>query len=146
MSCYLFNIHVDDMLVGVNNNASQEGIRISASCTVAGQNYADDFTGLSHSPSGLQRIIELVRCHSLLWRWPVNVKKSNVLVFNPKGTGPDVKTLRWTWGDAQLSQVTRTKLLGIMLTANCSWTAQVEDATKKGWGKYHTWRRVLSQP
>ena len=140
MSCNLFNIHVDDMLDEVNTHAAEDGIRINATCTVAGQSFADDFAGLAHSPSGLQRIIELVRSHSLLWRWPVNVEKSNVLVFNPKGPGPDIDTLRWTWGDAQLSQVTSTMLLGIMLTADCSWATQVKYAVKKGWDKLRSWR------
>ncbi len=35
MSCTLYNVHVDDLLAGVNRDCIREGIRTSATCTLA---------------------------------------------------------------------------------------------------------------
>ena len=147
MSCILFNIHVDELLEEVNRDLGHEGITLSADCQLARVGYADDFFGLSESPGGLQRIADYVRCHSLLWQWDINVNKSHAIVFNPSGVCPEhAESLQWNWAGTELQRESSTKLLGVIMTENCSWEAHAKYAAARGWGTYHAWKRVLRLP
>ena len=147
MSCILFNIHVDDLLEGVNRDCSPEGIHLSANCSLSGVGYADDFFGLSGTPGGLQRIADMALIHSLLWRWDLNVDKTHAIVFNPADICPEhAGSLKWNWAGSELQRVKSTKLLGVIMTDDCEWSAHAAYAVTKGWGAYHEWKHVLRQP
>ena len=70
-----------------------------------------------------------------------------MIVFNPDDVSPEhTGSLKWNWAGSELKSVTSTKLLGVIMSDDCSWTAQAKHAVTKGWGAYHAWKHVLRRP
>ena len=80
--------------------------------------YADDLILMSNSMEGLNKCLEKLRCYCDTWKMEVNLKKSQVIVFNSAGrllTG-----YNFFYGEKQLEQVKTYCYLGIEIS--CSGT------------------------
>ena len=80
--------------------------------------YADDLALLSTSPSGLNNCLEKLRIYGEAWKLEVNLKKSEVVIFNPSGrklSGYDFK-----FGEIDLKIVQSYCYLGIDLLSSGS--------------------------
>ena len=154
-SCMLFNIHIDDLPESLQRDHPSDGVILNnSSHRLVAQSYADDLAALSGTPRGLQRIIDSIYRHSLLWNWVPNTTKSHVVIFNPSGTAdiiepepPDPRPPdTWHLGTHELPQHTTTKYLGVIFSADCSWNDHAAYAHQKGLNAYHALRGALRHP
>ena len=154
-SCMLFNIHIDDLPATLLSDCHSDGVLLNNSAhRLVAQSYADDLAALSGTAHGLQRIIDHVHNHSLLWNWAANTLKSHIIIFNPGGVSDDEEHHppdpeppdAWRWGTRTLPQQTTTKYLGVIFSADCSWVDHAAYAYQKGLGAYHALRGVLRHP
>ena len=81
LSPLLFGLFIDQIENFFTERCGVDGIRIADNiCRVI--LYADDLALLSESPSGLQRSLHYLEEFCLAFKMEVNVKKSEVVVFN----------------------------------------------------------------
>ena len=82
-SCMLFSIHVDDPLATLQTDCHSDGVLLNNSAhRLVAESYKDDLAALSGTAHGLQRIIDHVHNHSLLWNWTFNTLKNHIIIFN----------------------------------------------------------------
>jgi hypothetical protein len=149
LSPILFDIVIDDLLSELNDRPDSDGVPIGemgaggehAVAALAALAYADDVSALSATPEGLQRIIDRMARHAVLWKWDCNVTKSVCMAFGPQ-TGAPPPT--WRWRQRQLRTVDEVKVLGVYLQSDCSWARQCEYASLRVNQMYHVWKPVLS--
>ena len=115
LSPSLFNIFIDD--IGEIFDASCDPVKMF-DVPLSHLLYADDLILMSNSMEGLNKCLEKLRCYCDTWQMEVNLKKSQVIVFNSAGrllTG-----YNFFYGEKQLEQVKTYCYLGIEIS--CSGT------------------------
>jgi hypothetical protein len=79
--------------------------------------YADDIVLVAANKQDLQRMLD-VASYAKKWRFELNAKKSQVVVF---GMRQPPRHVKWKLGENELEQVTQYKYLGIELTRTLQW-------------------------
>jgi hypothetical protein len=72
MSPFLYAVFVDSLLDDLAALGGQNGLPVDDAewrRLLTGQAYADDIAGFAATPEGMQRVIDVVRAHSLRWGW-----------------------------------------------------------------------------
>ena len=84
--------------------------------------YADDLILMSSSMEGLNKCLEKLGSYCSTWQMEVNLKKSQVIVFNTAGrllTG-----YSFFYGDKKLEQVKTYCYLGVEISCSGLWNSQ----------------------
>jgi len=103
--------------LGVGGVEIEEGKKVSAFL------YADDIVLLADNRYALQAMLDKVAEYAKKWRFELNPKKSEVVVFGlryaPRG-------IEWKLGEHVIKQVSQYKYLGIELTRGLSWRPYIK--------------------
>ena len=91
--------------------------------------FADDLVLISHTVSGLQRLLDKLKTYCVNWNLEVNKEKTKVVVFK-KGTKL-AKLERWTYDDYNLEVVREFRYLGILFSSSGSWKKHIQAALRK---------------
>jgi hypothetical protein len=81
--------------------------------------YADDIVLIADDRYNLQTMLNTVTKYAKKWRFELNPKKSEVVVFGQKYAPRNIK---WKLGDKIIKQVTQYKYLGIELNRKLNWS------------------------
>ena len=73
--------------------------------------YADDLLDLSPSPEGLQKSINVIEKHAEQWKFKVDTKKTNIIIFS--GNGQTKNNENFQCGSGILPIVDKQRYLGI---------------------------------
>jgi hypothetical protein len=90
--------------------------------------YADDIVLVTDSRYKLQRMLDAVTTYAKKWRFELNPKKSEVVVF---GVKYPPRNVTWKLGDNNIKQVTQYKYLGIELTRTLKWRPYIKRVLAK---------------
>ena len=103
--------------------------------------YADDLLLISTSQSGLQRCLDKIQAYFSRFKLSVNLKKSNIMVFNKTGKIP--KHLLFRIGNDQVDFATRYKYLGTLLSSSGSYKPAIENLNEKSRKAYFSLLTIL---
>lgn len=90
--------------------------------------YADDIVLVTDTRQKLQQMLDIVTNYAKKWRFELNPKKSEVVVF---GARYPPRNVVWRLGGNNINQVTRYKYLGIELTRTLRWRPYIDRILKK---------------
>jgi hypothetical protein len=90
--------------------------------------YADDIVLVAANKQDLQRMLDIVASYAKKWRFELNAKKSQVVVF---GMRQPPRHVKWKLGENELEQVTQYKYLGIELTRTLQWKVYLKRVLAK---------------
>jgi hypothetical protein len=90
--------------------------------------YADDIVLVAANKQDLQRMLDIVARYAKKWRFELNAKKSQVVVF---GMRQPPRQGKWKLGENELEQVTQYKYLGIELTRTLQWKVYLKRVLAK---------------
>jgi hypothetical protein len=92
--------------------------------------YADDVSLISHSPVGLQRLLNCLENWSQRWGMRVNIDKTEIITF--KNTGcKDRKSEKWTYQGSKLEVVKHFSYLGVTFSYNGKWNEHYSKVVEK---------------
>jgi hypothetical protein len=114
LSPVLFAIFINGLAKEIRN--MNKGVKI-ANTDVSLLLYADDIVLMSESREALQDMMNTLSEYSKKWRFELNQKKSEVVIF---GT-PRAKKKAWWLAGKEVKQVLQYKYLGIELTRHLKW-------------------------
>jgi len=98
--------------------------------------YADDIVLMAEDRYSLQQMLNTVADYAKKWRFELNPKKSEVVVFGQKYAPRKVE---WKLGQHVIKQVTQYKYLGIELTRTLQWRPYLKkESTRKSKEKHDT--------
>ena len=140
LSPLLFNLFIEDI--------NQQFGEICDQVNVDGMNfshllYADDLLLLSTTPSGLQTCLDRIESYFSKWNLEVNLKKSNVVVFNRTGKISHDMTFHLT--NQNLDLTNRYKYLGTLMSSTGSYSPAIENLCEKTSKAYFAVRNVLKK-
>ena len=126
LSPNLFNLYINDVVTALNSHCDPVYLNnYKIDCLL----YADDLVLLSSSEKGLQESVNVLDKYCKEWNLKVNLKKSQVIVFNK--AGKFIKTDISIGGN--LIESTKTyKYLGIQFTTNGKFNVAKLDRGKRG--------------
>jgi hypothetical protein len=90
--------------------------------------YADDIVLITDDRYKLQQMLDTVTKYAQKWRFELNPKKSEVVVF---GVKYPPRNVIWRLGQYNIKQVTRYKYLGIELTRTLKWRPYINRVLEK---------------
>ena len=90
--------------------------------------YADDIVLMAEDRYTLQLLMNTVANYAKRWKFELNPKKSEVVVFGSKRAPRDIE---WRLGENVIKQVTKYKYLGIELTRTLNWSPYLKRILKK---------------
>ena len=99
-------------------NSLNKGVAITQHKKLSSLLYADDIVLLSENRYDLQEMLDVVTAYARKWRFELNAKKSEVVVF---GERYPPRNVTWNLGGSTIKQVTQYKYLGIELTRTLRW-------------------------
>ena len=94
------------------------GVEIEEGKLINALLYADDIVLMAENRYALQHMLNVVANYAKKWRFELNPKKSEVVVFGLKRAP---RGINWKLGDNIIKQVTHYKYLGIELTRTLRW-------------------------
>ena len=107
---------------------SKLGIVLSELVTLESLLYADDIVLITDDKFKLQQMLDIVAEYAKKWRFELNPKKSEIVVF---GSKYPPKNLTLQLGEHTLETVSCYKYLGIELTRTLKWTPYTERILEK---------------
>ena len=84
MSPFLYAVFIDSVLNDLYEHCSADGVPVGDSAwarTLVAQLYADDLASFATTAAGQQRMLNVVRAHSIRWGWDVNTSKTVAVIF-----------------------------------------------------------------
>ena len=90
--------------------------------------YADDIVLITDNRYKLQQMLDTVTKYAQKWRFELNPKKSEVVVF---GVKYPPRNVTWRLGQVIIKQVTQYKYLGIELTRTLKWRPYINRVLQK---------------
>lgn len=103
--------------------------------------YADDLVILSKSPQGLQHALDKLNEYCLKWKLLVNMKKSNVMIFNKRGHL--IQNFKFNYGNTELKVTNEYCYLGIIFTPSGSFQSAMIKLKDKALKAYFKIRENL---
>jgi hypothetical protein len=145
LSCFLFDVFVDDLLreveaagFGVPFGEASDSTAVREK--LAALMFADDFVGLECSAERLQALILVVERWCKRWGLEANVLKCAIMVFHGE---PEDKEFGWTWGEAKIPVVPSYTYLGVVFSEDCLWEAHASAVVSKGLRGVEAYSRLL---
>ena len=115
MSPLLFNLYLSDFPDIFDSTCEPDKINnTSVNCLM----FADDIVIMSESAQGLQNCLDKVSTYCNLWGLTVNIKKTNVIIFN-KGCHK-ISRFKFFLGENEVSIVNQYSDLGVIFSS-CTW-------------------------
>jgi hypothetical protein len=142
LSPFLNAVLVEGILSSVLEECADFGI-LAGDAPLVLQAYADDQAAASSTNTGFQRILNAMKRYADTWGCKANTDNSYVLLVGPQAAIADAWRHDFRWGTSSLAVVDQVRYLGIWLTSSWSWDAHNAAANRKGFGDFHSWRRVL---
>jgi hypothetical protein len=122
LSPLLYALFINDLVKELN--ALNRGVEIEeGGKKLSALLYADDIVLLAENKQDLQRMLDVVAGYAKKWRFELNPKKSQVVVF---GTRQPPRRVKWKLGESEIEQVGQYKYLGIELTRTLRWNAYLK--------------------
>ena len=90
--------------------------------------YADDIVLMAEDRHSLQRMLNVVAKYAKAWRFELNPRKSQVVVF---GMRYPPRFVKWTLGEHVIQQVDQYKYLGVELTRTLRWKPYLQRVLAK---------------
>jgi hypothetical protein len=90
--------------------------------------YADDIVLMAENKRDLQQMLDVVAGFAKKWRFELNAKKTQVVVF---GMRQPPRNVRWKLGESVIEQVGQYKYLGIELTRTLRWNVYLKRIVDK---------------
>jgi len=109
-------------------NSLNKGIHITQEQKLSALLYADDIVLMCENRYDLQDMLDVVSKYAKKWRFELNPKKSEVVVF---GTKYPPRNVEWKLGESKIKQVTKYKYLGIELTRTLKWHPYIKRVLAK---------------
>ena len=126
MSPLLFNLYLSDFPDIFDSTCEPVMINnTSVNCLM----FADDIVIMSESAQGLQNCLDKVSTYCNLWGLTVNIKKTNVIIFN-KG-GHKISRFKFFLGENEVSIVNQYSYLGVIFSSCGSFTKAINALTDK---------------
>ena len=116
LSPFLYALFINGLVKEIN--ALNLGINITEQSKLSALLYADDIVLIAEHRYALQAMLDVVSKYAHKWRFELNGKKSEVVVFGEKYPPRNVQ---WKLGGQTIKQVTKYKYLGIELTRTLKW-------------------------
>ncbi len=138
LSPLLFNLFIEDIKFEFDAKCDQVCL---ADKQLSHLLYADDLLLISTSQSGLQRCLDKIQAYFSRSKLSVNLKKSNIMVFNKTGKIP--KHLLFRIGKDQVDFATRYKYLGTLLSSSGSYKPAIENLNEKSRKAYFSLLTIL---
>ncbi len=118
----LFNIYINELAV-------QQEQSTAPGLTLQDKNikillYADDLVLLSSTPQGLQQHLDLLENYCQNWALAVNLKKTNIMVFQKKPRCQEHR-YQFSLGSTALEHTMQYTYLGLIITASGSFSTAV---------------------
>ncbi len=122
LSPTLFNIYINELAVLLKQSTAP-------GLTLQDQNiklllYADDLVLLSSTPQGLQQHLDLLDNYCQNWALAVNLKKTNIMVFQNKPRCQEHR-YRFSLGSTALEHTMQYTYLGLIITASGNFSVAV---------------------
>ncbi len=111
LSPTLFGLFINDLAKDIKNTGL--GIKIDDHTCISTLLYADDLAIISDNEDDLQQMISVMQQWCRKWRMNVNVKKTKVVHFRPKGC--DKTDFVFKYGTDNIDVVDNYKYLGLIL-------------------------------
>ena len=140
LSPLLFNLFIEDLKMEFDITCDQVKL---GSVSFSHLLFADDLVLLSTSQVGLQECLNRLSNYCNRWGLNINLKKSNVMIFNKTGRIP--KGVRFTCGGADIPLTNRYKYLGILLSSSGSFKPAIDNLCDRSRKAYFAVREVLSK-
>ena len=121
MSPLLYALFVNGLVRELHK--MNEGIEIGDGKKVCALLYADDIVLMTDNRYTLQCMLDTVAAYAKKWRFELNPKKSEVVVFGKRDPPRNVK---WALGENTINQVNQYKYLGIELTRTLRWSTYIK--------------------
>ena len=140
LSPLLFNLFIEDIDLQFSGECDQvnvDGMNFSHLL------YADDLILLSSTSSGLQTCLDKVESYFSKWNLTMNLKKSNIMVFNKTGKIP--KNLTFHVANEIVEVTNRYKYLGTLMSSSGSYNPAIEQLSEKASKAYFAVRNVLQK-
>ena len=127
VSPLLYALFINDLVKELN--ALNRGVEIEeGGKKLSALLYADDIVLLAKNKKDLQRMLDVVAGYAKKWRFELNPKKSQVVVFEMRQPPRHVK---WKLGESEIEQVRQYKYLGIELTRTLRWNVYLKRVLAK---------------
>jgi hypothetical protein len=127
LSPLLYALFINGLVKEIN--AMNLGIEIEeGGKTVSSLLYADDIVLMADDRYALQQMLDKVAEYAKKWRFELNPKKSEVVVFGQKYAP---RSIKWRLGQHVIKQVTQYKYLGIELTRTLNWSPYLKRVLAK---------------
>lgn len=124
LSPVLFAIFINGLAKTIKE--SNLGIDIGENLNLSILLYADDIVLISDNCKNLQKMMDLVSSYAYRWRFQLNRKKSEVVVF-----GKTRARRKWRLSGGEVRTVGHYKYLGIEFTSTLNWGPYVNRIVKK---------------
>ena len=147
MSPFLYAVFIDSVLDDLYAQCSADGIPVGGSewaRMFVAQLYADDLACFATSAAGLQRMLEVVRAHSLRWGWEVNTSKTVSIVFGDAAARTAAAGTEFSWGTEALRLHEEAKYLGLRFRSDASWKDQEDAVVKQCLAAFYSWAPALA--
>jgi hypothetical protein len=118
LSPLLYALFINGLVKELNSLKEDVGVEIEEGKNVNAFLYADDIVLLAKNRYALQHMLDTVAQYAKKWRFELNPKKSEVVVF---GLRYAPRNIEWRLGENKIKQVTQYKYLGIELTRGLQW-------------------------
>ena len=116
LSPFIYALFINGLVKDIN--ALNLGINITEHSKLSALLYADDIVLIAEHRYALQAMLDVVSKYAHKWRFELNGKNSEVVVFGEKYPSRNVQ---WKLGGQTIKQVTKDKYLGIELTRTLKW-------------------------
>ena len=127
LSPKLFNIFINDIPEIFNDTCEAAKLgKININCLM----YADDLILISESEGGLQNCLNKLNEYVTKWKLKVNLKKTQVMIFNPSGYRGKIPT--FNFDNQHLKTVKEYKYLGTTITNTGNFKLNEVYLKKKG--------------
>ena len=122
----LFSLFMNDLLQYFKESKSP-GVMLG-NRTINCLMYAGDLLITSPSPEGLQQSLKVIHRHAQQWKFKVNTKKSNIIIFS--GNGQNKNNINFKNNNETLQIVDKQAYLGIEMTLSGRYTYSREILNK----------------
>lgn len=121
LSPLLYALFINGLVKEINT--LNKGINITSEKKLSTLLYADDIVLISDNRYALQQMLDTVSAYAKKWRFELNPRKSEVVVF---GERFPPRNVIWKLGEHTIKQVPQYKYLGIELTRTLKWNTYLK--------------------
>lgn len=128
LSPLLYSIFINGLIKKLKSSGL--GVKVSGEVTLECLFFADDIVLISENKENLQKLLDIVDKYSRKWRFEINPKKSEIVIF---GLRDPPRNLTLGLGEHKLKTTGVYKYLGVELTRTLRWK-KYTDVQDLGYG------------